>query len=341
MKVLFIQIALLLFLNCLYSAILEVNQDGSTPYQTIQSAIDAAVNGDTVLVYCGEYIENINITNKTICLTSLYGFIQDDNLISNTIINGNRNGSCVIIDNSDNVIINGFTITNGGYVLPDSPCWGGGLFISYSEVTIKFCVIHDNRGKVGGGLCIDHSNVNFIGNTIRHNIGNIVGGGFHALGGSQIIFDEENLNNIYCNLGGEGSDLSFTGTIPATIVVIDTFTVQNPDFFYIQRQDSLTILINNHKIELIDDDLYVAPTGDNDNSGLTQDDPLQTIAYAQMIIKSDSLSNNKIFLEDGVYSFSLNNQVYPLNVKNYVTIIGESRENTILDAEDFNPFCYQ
>ena len=72
-------------------------------YATIQLAIDAASNGDTIYVSNGTYIENINFNNKEL---NLIGQNRE-----NTIIDGNQNGS--VITMYSNSLIKGFTIQNG------------------------------------------------------------------------------------------------------------------------------------------------------------------------------------------------------------------------------------
>src|SRR5262245_33203768 len=46
-------------------------------YSTIQGAMNAAVEGDTVLVAAGTYVENINFRGKNITVTSNFMFDQD------------------------------------------------------------------------------------------------------------------------------------------------------------------------------------------------------------------------------------------------------------------------
>ena len=82
-------------------------------YLTIQDAIDAATNGDTIIVRPGTYVENIDFLGKEITLISEQG-------PEVTIIDGGKPsnpdyGSVVTFINgeSPNTILEGFTITNG------------------------------------------------------------------------------------------------------------------------------------------------------------------------------------------------------------------------------------
>jgi hypothetical protein len=49
-----------------------VSLDGTQQYTSIQTAINACNNGDSVLVYPGRYIENINLNGHNVTLASLY-----------------------------------------------------------------------------------------------------------------------------------------------------------------------------------------------------------------------------------------------------------------------------
>ncbi|MFO7896104.1 MAG: hypothetical protein R6U84_04160, partial [Candidatus Cloacimonadales bacterium] len=75
-----------MFYSTLFSEILEVNLDGSTPYQSIQTAINASVDADTVLVHPGIYYDNINFNGKSITLGSLFLTTQGEAYINQTII---------------------------------------------------------------------------------------------------------------------------------------------------------------------------------------------------------------------------------------------------------------
>src|SRR5437762_2005540 len=75
---------------------------------SIQAAINAASNGDTVLVAPGTYYENINFMGKAITVTSSGGPAV-------TTINGSARGTVVIFNHAEasNSVLNGVTITNG------------------------------------------------------------------------------------------------------------------------------------------------------------------------------------------------------------------------------------
>jgi parallel beta-helix repeat protein len=83
---------------------LYVGGGGPGNYSTIQSAINAASNGDTIYVYAGTYPENI-VVDKSVILIG-----EDRNI---TTISGNSLNTTMKIT-AESVILQGFTIANDG-----------------------------------------------------------------------------------------------------------------------------------------------------------------------------------------------------------------------------------
>ena len=81
----------------------------------IQSGVNQAVEGDTILVAPGEYYEHLLIHDKAIVLGSWYLITGDTSYIRKTIINGNNGNYVLNIANpgEGNLSIIGFTIRNG------------------------------------------------------------------------------------------------------------------------------------------------------------------------------------------------------------------------------------
>ena len=80
-----------------------------TDYLTIQGAINAALNGDTIFVYNGTYFENI-VVNKTV---SLIGQSEE-----NTIISAKNSSINALNVTSSNVNISGFSVTGATGIYP-------------------------------------------------------------------------------------------------------------------------------------------------------------------------------------------------------------------------------
>ena len=330
----------------LISNTITVDTTGTGNYTTIQEGINASTDGDTVLVYPGIYYENINFIGKNITVASLYITTEADSFIHQTIIDGNQNGSVVQIvsGENENTLLCGFTIQNGiGSIIQGSPNCGGGIVIVYSNPQIKKCLIKDNTARSGGGIFCGGSQITLSGVKISNNHAYSSGGGIILLDNSTIYFDSDIRCNIYLNYAARGCDFHKSSTCPPIEIIVDTFTVMNPDSYFITSVDlygypvyDVTMNILHAKIEPVNADLYVSPDGDNNNSGLTAEEPLRMIAFALTKIESDSLHPNTIHIADGVYSPSLNDEKFPLNIRSYVSLVGDSMENTILDGDDLS-----
>jgi hypothetical protein len=182
------------FISPLKATTIKVPND----YSTIQEAINASSNGDTVLVASGTYYENINFRGKSILLTSYYIFNEDVTYITSTIINGSQpdhpdTASCVLIVNGEDstAILQGFTLTGGtGTKWIDEHgagtyVEGGGILITLSSPTIKNNLIIENEAirigsgitsAGGGGIRVGDGNPHIINNIIMSNSG-MYGGG--------------------------------------------------------------------------------------------------------------------------------------------------------------------
>ena len=127
-------------------AVINVPSD----FQTIQSAIDIATDGDTIIVAEGTYIENIILDGKDLSLISTFFRQRDFGIVGRTIIDGNGTGSVITIQNTYGrtikPYIGGFTITNG------NSHYGGGIQNESANPLIEYCIIEWNTATQGGGI---------------------------------------------------------------------------------------------------------------------------------------------------------------------------------------------
>ncbi len=114
-----------------YAKIIHIPAD----QPTIQAGINAAENGDTVLVAPGTYTENINFSGKAITVKSSGG-------AKATIIDGGQAGSVVTFDSGEGLtsVLHGFTIQNG-----NAADFGGGVYIDSASPTVVANIVSGNR----------------------------------------------------------------------------------------------------------------------------------------------------------------------------------------------------
>ncbi len=323
---------------------LSVKQDGTGDYTVIQTAINNAVNGDTIVVYPGVYIENLDLMGKTLMLSSTYLYNPADSIVWQTVIDGDSAGSCILANKGEqDLIINGFTITNGtGYNDYEKYYRGGGIFIKEGTALIQNCIIQKNFSSSGGGINARSSIVTLSGNIIRFNHATGAGGGITVATNTEegIIFDTVNLNSIYLNYSEVGNDYHQNWEVPFTNIILDTATVLEPDHYFYSAINPNGFQTGNLEVEAlqgkttaVNNDLFVSPEGNNNNSGLTPDEPLQSFSFALLKIKPDSTKYNTIHLTEGTYSATTTGEKMPVNLKSYITLRGAECETTIIDAE--------
>ncbi|MDZ4122216.1 MAG: DUF1565 domain-containing protein, partial [Candidatus Cloacimonadaceae bacterium] len=349
MKIILCTLILLLTMTLGYAAVLSVALDGSQPYTSIQTAIDASTHGDTVLVYPGRYLENVQFFGKNITLASLELTTGDPSYKYVTIIDGNHLNSVIQIRNGEsNVTIRGFSIVNGRgfYDTTYGTTHGGGLLVGalsgQRQLSLINCVISDNFASSGGGMQIDQCHLTMSGVSIRNNVSSTGGGIFFA--GSytqyQSNYDPVNRCSIYSNYAAFGSDIYYYN-VNSVHVIVDTFTVADPWNFYATAVPSNPNISNPYTFDIlntvheeVNHDLYVSPWGDDANSGLSPSEPMKSVFNAMYRIASDSNDPKTVHVANGHYSPSLNGQMFPIPVKSHTRLTGESRNGTIFDADN-------
>jgi len=164
MKTKLFLLTILFWGTCLLSVAQIIHVPADQP--TIQAGINAASNGDSVLVADGTYLENINFMGKAITVASHFIMDGDTNHINNTIIDGSQPpnpdyGSVVTFITGEDTtsIISGFTITGGtGMLEPTySARIGGGIVCYYATAKITHNKITGNgvtstTDSWGGGV---------------------------------------------------------------------------------------------------------------------------------------------------------------------------------------------
>ncbi len=169
-------------------------------HPTIQDAIDAAVNGDTIIVRQGTYVENIDFLGKAITVTSESG-------PDVTIIDGSRTGSVVAFQSgeSQDSVLEGFTISNGSGTLlySWSYCGGGILCLNGSSPTITGNTIAWNSDcSSGGGIYCDDSSPIIANNIIAKNTVANTGSGIYCNCSSALIANNIIAENTAVYIGG-------------------------------------------------------------------------------------------------------------------------------------------
>lgn len=348
MKLLLTSILLIPLALC--ATIFQVALDGSQAYSTVQSAVNAAAEQDTILIHPGTYYENIEISNRHLTIGSLELITSDSTYIAQTVIDGNHSGSCFKITDNSEVWIQGLYMTNGVGTGTVGHTWnstlGGAIYVFYGYLSVVNCRIIENTANGAAGVMFNYSSGYMAGTVVSYNRSNSVGAVAVAGVNSTLIFDPDNRCSVYCNFGTIANDISYMGIHePMPEIYLDIFTVP-ADSEYLEEYIRVGIPgsgdqiipyvfdINSAAITPQYADFFVSPDGDDNNTGLSADVPLKTIALALQRIGANSQNPHTIHLANGIYN---DEQHFPLNLRSYVSIIGESEEGVIFSGSDI--FC--
>ncbi len=174
-----------------------VDDDGKADFDNIQAAVDAASDGDEIIVMPGTYTSSssyvVNMKGKEVLLRSQEG-------PQATIVSGQNQRTVFFCGNNEitSTIISGFTITQG------EGNQGGGILCLVSSPRVENCHIVNNHAFQGGGIaalgsssgmgeiidCVFKNNEAYFGGAVfcdmgnfwmtdclvRDNIANITGG---------------------------------------------------------------------------------------------------------------------------------------------------------------------
>jgi parallel beta-helix repeat protein/predicted outer membrane repeat protein len=166
-------------------------------YASINQAIAAASNGDTVLVKPGRYSETIDFNGKAIAVRSSAGRHL-------TVIDGGQSGRVVTFAQGEQAgsVLEGFTITNG---------IGGICCLNGSSPTITGNTISGNSAQDGGAIDCVSSSPAVLSNVITGNTSFANGGGIHCTSSDPLIASNVIADNT---AGGSGGGIHCGGCSP-------------------------------------------------------------------------------------------------------------------------------
>ncbi len=216
-------------------------------YSSIQQAIDASVNSDTVLIEANIYLENIDFNGKNIVVGSYYLTTKDTSHISQTVIDGSETDRVVTITSNEDSTAKliGLTICNGKAET------GGGIKVKDASPRISYCIIINNKAEssngVGGGIYLDNSHSIVSDCEIRSNAATGAGEG-NGRGGGIGVYDGE-VKIVNCSIHENSATFSSggIGTSNTVIKVVGCVITKNTSYAAagFGCQDSDVQFINN------------------------------------------------------------------------------------------------
>ncbi len=172
-------------------------------YPTIQSAIDASANGDSVIVQPGTYNENLHTLGKSISIIGAG--------VGATLTGSSGSPVLTVGSSTASSYYRNLTIRNGDGLL------GGGVAVgSNARPTFEDCRFWQNEASGGGAMYLfAHASVTILSCDIWANHADAEGGAISMLSGATLTIDDTLLEANTADLSG-GAIRAFNATVTIT-----------------------------------------------------------------------------------------------------------------------------
>lgn len=192
---------------------------GECDYTTIQAAVDAASDGDTIKVAAGTYTDvntygglaQVAYINKTISILGGYtttNWIAADPVANPSTLDAQGQGRVLCITGDITCTLEGLRITGGdaaglggmpGTMYSDA---GGGVYVMSSTITLASSQVASNTADYGAGVYVHDGVATVTGNTIPSNTAEGYGGGLYLQGSSVMLRGNTLVSNTSNDRGG-------------------------------------------------------------------------------------------------------------------------------------------
>ncbi len=247
---------------------------------TIQNAVYASRNGDTVLVAAGVYTENIHVVGRGITLISEAG------PASTTLLPTDASQRTFFVEDNTGLetVLSGFTFSGSD---------------AYSAVEIYRGVgrvynnIFDGNLSEQGALVVGHGGGSITNNIFRNNHGSYQGGGMQVASWNPMVIAD---NVLYGNTATYGAAINLLGGAHATVrnnLLVDNHAISYGGGIYLANSDAVNTLIH-------DNTIVNCSSGNNGGGGICFGGCALDSAYNNIIV---GCQGNGIWAANSLESF--------------------------------------